>query len=185
MMPELSLNILDVAQNSVTAGASLTIIDIVAERTSDRLSIAISDNGHGMTANQVAKVADPFFTTRTTRKVGLGVPFFKMAAELTGGDFSIESKLGVGTTMRASFGLSHIDRMPLGDIASTFVSLVGPNPMIDFVLSYRVDDRSFTADTRQFRAMLGDVPLSEPEVLDFVLGYINENRSDCDDRSPF
>ena len=113
MMPELSLNILDVTQNSVTAGANLIKINISASTADDRLTISISDNGCGMTEEQVKNVTDPFFTSRTTRKVGLGIPFFKMAAELTGGSFRIESKVGEGTTTTAVFGLSSIDRMPL------------------------------------------------------------------------
>jgi signal transduction histidine kinase len=180
MMPELSLNILDVAQNSVSAGAGLTSISIRADTAADRLTIAISDDGRGMPPEQAARVTDPFFTTRTTRRVGLGIPFFKMAAELTGGSFDIRSEPGVGTTTRAVFGLSHIDRMPLGDIAQTFVSLVGANPHLDFVLSYRVDDCSFVADTREFRAVLEDISLDAPEVLDFIVGYIGENRARCD-----
>ena len=114
MMPEIAMNILDVAENSVRAGASLIRITVDISRELDRLNIVIEDNGCGMTAEQVAHVTDPFFTTRTTRKVGLGVPFFKMAAESTGGSFSIESVPGQGTVVTAVFGLSHIDRMPLG-----------------------------------------------------------------------
>ena len=101
MMPELSLNILDVAKNSVTAGASLITITVAADTAADTLKIAIADNGCGMTQEQVARVTDPFFTTRTTRKVGLGIPFFKMAAELTGGSFTIDSTVNVGTTTTA------------------------------------------------------------------------------------
>ncbi len=179
-MPELSLNILDVANNSISAKASLTSIAIEADTAADSLTIVISDNGKGMPPEQVKRVADPFYTTRTTRRVGLGIPFFKMAAELTGGSLEIESRLGEGTTVRAVFGLGHIDRMPLGDIAGTFVAMVGSNPDLDFVMSYRVDDRFFQADTRDFRAVLGDVPLNQPDVLTFIREYIDENRSLCD-----
>jgi len=181
MMPELSLNILDIAQNSVVAGATLTTIEISADTAFDSLTITITDDGKGMTEEQVSRVTDPFYTTRTTRSVGLGVPFFKMACELTGGAFSIESAVGAGTTISAGFGLSHIDRMPLGDIAGTFTSLVGTAPEIDFLLIYSVDGRSFTADTREFREVLGGVPLNEPEVLSFIDGYIRENREECDE----
>ena len=180
MMPELSLNILDVAQNSVTAGAKLTTIDIIADTAADTLAITITDDGKGMTEEQISRVTDPFYTTRTTRSVGLGVPFLKMACELTGGELSIQSTVGFGTTIRAVFGLSHIDRMPLGDISGTFTALVGPVPEIDFLLRYSVDGRSFEADTREFRSVLGDVPLSEPQVLSFIEGFIRENREECD-----
>lgn len=175
MMPEISLNILDVAQNSVTAGSTLVTISVTADSRKDLMTVAISDNGRGMTAEQVLHVTDPFFTTRTTRKVGLGVPFFKMAAEMAGGDFSIESTPGVGTTTQASFRIGHIDRMPLGDLAGTMSSLVGPSPEIDFILRVEMDGEVFEMDTRQFREVLGEgVSLSEPEVLAYLEEYVRE-----------
>ena len=118
-MPELSLNVLDVTENSTRAGAKLVSIRVTADHGSDTLTIQIEDDGCGMTKEQVEQVTDPFFTTRTTRKVGLGIPFYKYAAESTGGSFSIASEVGKGTTVTAVFTLSHIDRMPLGDISST------------------------------------------------------------------
>jgi anti-sigma regulatory factor (Ser/Thr protein kinase) len=182
MMPEISLNILDVAQNSVTAGSTLTEITITADRAKDRLTVSVRDNGRGMTEEQVRRVTDPFFTTRTTRKVGLGVPFFKMAAELTGGSFRIESTPGVGTEITAVFGLGHIDRMPLGDMAGTMTALIGPNPSLEFLLRYTVDENGFVMDTREIRKILDGVPLSEPEVLSFITGFINENIDACGPR---
>ena len=179
MMPELSLNILDVTQNSVTAGANLIKINISASTADDRLTISISDNGCGMTEEQVKNVTDPFFTSRTTRKVGLGIPFFKMAAELTGGSFRIESKVGEGTTTTAVFGLSSIDRMPLGDLPGTMTALIGPSPEIDFVLTMDFDGKGFVMDTRQFREILGGISLSEPEVLTYIRDYVKENMADC------
>lgn len=179
MMPELSLNILDLAQNSVTAKATLITITVAADTQKDTLYIAIQDNGCGMSDDKVKKVTDPFYTTRTTRKVGLGIPFFKMAAELTGGQFRIESAPGVGTTTSAVFGLGHIDRMPLGDMPGTMTALIGPNPDIDFILSYSVDSCGFTMDTREFRTVLGDVKLSEPAVLEYISGFIAENMAEC------
>ena len=173
-MPELSLNILDVAENSIRAEASLTEISVTADTAADTLTVVISDNGCGMTEEQCSAVCDPFFTTRTTRKVGLGVPFFKMAAEMTGGDFSIRSRVGEGTVVRASFGLSHIDRMPLGDMADTMCCLIGCSPEIDFVYRHRVDDRSFTVETRQFREVLEGVPLNTPQVMQFIREYIGD-----------
>ena len=181
-MPEISLNILDVVQNSVTAGASLTEVGIAADTAADTLEVTVQDNGHGMSPEQVERVTDPFFTTRTTRKVGLGIPFLKMAAEITGGSFHIESSLGVGTRTTAVFGLRHIDRMPMGDIASTMTALIGPSPDIDFILRYRVDDKSFVLDTREMREILEGVPLSEPAVLTYVADYINENLAETGER---
>ena len=179
-MQELSLNILDVAENSVRAGATLTTILVDEQPQQDLLTIQIADNGCGMSEEQVQRVTDPFFTTRTTRKVGLGVPLLKMAAELAGGSFSIRSKLGEGTTTTATFQLGHIDRMPLGDVAATICTLVQCNPEIDFVYTYRRGEREFSADTRQFRQILGDVPFDTPEVSDYIREYLNENKLDTD-----
>ena len=175
MMPEISLNILDVAQNSITAGSLLTEINIATDRKADTLEVSISDNGHGMTPEQLEKVTDPFFTSRTTRRVGVGVPFLKMAAELTDGSFHIESTPGVGTKITAVFGLSHIDRMPMGDIASTMTALIGSNPDIDFLFRYFIDGNGFTLDTREMRQVLDGVSLAEPEVIQYIAGFINEN----------
>ncbi len=178
MMTELSLNVLDVAQNSVKAGASLTQLGAVRE--GKWLTLTVEDNGCGMTEEQVAHVTDPFFTTRTTRKVGLGVPFFKMAAEMTGGDFSITSQVGVGTKTTARFDTTHIDCIPLGDMCSTVVSLIQCNPDRDFLYRYEIDGRGFTLDTREMREELGDVPLDTPEVVEFIREFITENTNGVD-----
>lgn len=180
MMPEISLNVLDVAENSTRAGASLVTITVDADFTSDRLTIIIDDNGCGMTPQQVQQVTDPFFTSRTTRKVGLGVPFFKLAAESTGGSFTITSEPGVGTTVTAVFVLSHIDRMPLGDINTTIHTLVVYHPETDFVYCYRYNDHSFTLDTREFRQVLGDIPFDSPEISAYIMDYLSENKLETD-----
>ena len=180
MMPEISLNILDVAQNSVKAGAKLVTLECLIDTKADTLTVIIDDDGCGMTKEQVEAVTDPFYTTRTTRKVGLGVPFFKMAAEITGGEFSIKSKLGEGTTTSAVFGLTNIDRMPLGDMAGTMSSLIGMNPGIDFIYSFERDGTGFELDTREFREILGDdVSLSDPGVMTYIKSYIDENTEEC------
>lgn len=174
-MQELSLNVLDIVQNSIRAGASLITISI-QERTADHfMEISISDNGCGMSEEQVASVMDPFFTTRTTRKVGLGVPLFRMSAEGTGGHFSIRSKLGEGTTTTATYVTNHLDMLPLGDMNATMISLISVNPQLDFVYHHQVDDREFQLDTRELRAVLEDVPLSTPDVLLFIKEMIAEN----------
>lgn len=180
MMPEISLNILDVAENSTRAGASLVTITVHTDTEQDRLTITIADNGCGMTAEQVAQVTDPFFTSRTTRKVGLGVPFFQYAAESTGGSFSIESQPGVGTTVTAVFVLSHIDRMPLGDITTTIHTLVVYHPESDFVYRYIYNGTSFTLDTREFREVLGDLPFDTPEISAYIKEYLTENKLETD-----
>jgi len=180
MMTEISLNILDVAENSTRAGASLVTILIDISNADDTLKVVIADDGCGMTPEQVAKVTDPFFTTRTTRKVGLGVPFFKMAAESSGGSFEIVSEVNVGTTVTAIFGLTNIDRMPLGDITSTIHNLIVYHPDTDFLYRYTVDDRSFTLDTREMREILGGVPFDVPEVSAYIKDYLSENKQETD-----
>ena len=179
-MPEISLNVLDVAENSTRAGASLVTITVDADFAADKLTVIIDDNGCGMTAEQVQKVTDPFFTSRTTRKVGLGVPFFKLAAESTGGSFGITSQPGAGTTVTAVFVLSHIDRMPLGDINTTIHTLVVYHPETDFVYNYQYNDRSFTLDTREFRQVLGDIPFDTPDISAYIMDYLNENKLETD-----
>ena len=179
MMTELSLNILDVAQNSVKANASLIEISVEADTVADTLIITISDNGCGMSAEQTEKVTDPFFTTRTTRDIGLGVPFFKLAAEITGGNFEITSTLGEGTIVKAGFVLSHIDRMPLGDMTQTMQTLITFNEEIDFLYKFVIDAREFSLDTREFREVLGGVPFSTPEVREYIQDYLSQNHSEA------
>ena len=180
-MRELSLNVMDIAQNSISAGASLITITVEEDAELDELSISIGDNGRGMTPEQVEHVTDPFFTTRTTRSVGLGVPLFKMEAEMTGGRFSIESTLGGGTTTTAVFKPSSVDMIPLGDINGTVSMLVMMNPDLDFLYtrSYKPmegERREFALDTRELRTVLGeDVPLNLPDVTGWVNEFLSEN----------
>lgn len=171
---------LDVAENSTRAGASLVTILVKADTLSDLLTIVIEDDGCGMSPEQAAQVTNPFFTTRTTRKVGLGIPFFKYAAESTGGTFHLESQLGKGTIVTATFVLSHIDRMPLGDISSTIHTLIVYHPETDFLYTYRYNDASFTLDTREFRQVLGDIPFSSPEISAYIMEYLTENKLETD-----
>lgn len=174
-MPEISMNVLDVAENSVRANASLVQISVSVDEEKDTLTIVIEDDGCGMTEEQVAHVTDPFFTTRTTRKIGLGVPFFKMAAENTGGSFEILSEPGVGTKVTAIFGLSNIDRMPLGDMNSTIHTLITFNTHIDFLYTYVFNQQSFVLDTREFKEVLEGVPLDTPEISQYIKEYLDEN----------
>ena len=178
-MRELSLNILDIAQNSISAGAPLITIE-VSENTIDRtLLIGIYDNGKGMTEEQVKSVIDPFFTTRTTRKVGMGIPLFKMAAEQTGGSLEIKSELGVGTEVKAYFKTDSVDFTPLGDVASTIQMLITMNTDRDFVYKHIVDGKEFVCDTREIKAILGDVPLDSYEISQWILEFIKENTEVC------
>ena len=178
-MRELSLNVMDIAQNSIRAGASLTTIRVEESVPTDTLAITVEDNGCGMSEEQVKSVIDPFFTTRTTRKVGLGVPLFKMEAEMTGGSFTIDSAPGAGTTLTAVFRPSHVDMIPLGDIASVMHLLITCNPEIDFVYIRTKTcadgaERHTALDTRELREQLGEVPFSEPEVSAWIRDYLLE-----------
>ncbi|MBR4342926.1 MAG: ATP-binding protein [Lachnospiraceae bacterium] len=186
MMPEISLNILDVAQNSVKAGASLVTLECLIDTKADTLTVIIDDDGCGMSKEQVEAVTDPFFTTRTTRKVGLGVPFFKMAAESTGGSFEILSEQGKGTKVTSVFVLSSIDRMPLGDMVSTVHMLITQNGKMDLVYRYNVDGTEFMLDTREMRAVLGDdVSFMEPEVSEYIREYLKENTAEVNNGQEF
>ena len=174
-MRELSLNILDIAQNSISAGASLTEI-LVEENTAEKtLLIGIYDNGKGMSEEQVKNVQDPFFTTRTTRKVGMGIPLFKLASEQTGGSFKITSELGVGTRVDALFKTDSIDFTPLGDIEATVSTIVSMNEDKDFVYTRSVDEKEFVFKSADIKKILDGVPLSEPSVINWIEDYIREN----------
>ncbi|MCR5431439.1 MAG: sensor histidine kinase, partial [Lachnospiraceae bacterium] len=157
------------------AGAKLVELSVIADFSANTLTVIIADDGCGMTEEQVKAVIDPFYTTRTTRKVGLGVPFFKLAAESSGGTFDIRSKKGEGTVVTAVFMLDSIDRMPLGDMVSTVHTLVTMHENMDFVYLYRVDESEFTLDTREFRDILGDVSFTEPDVSNYIRDYLREN----------
>lgn len=174
-MRELSLNVLDIAQNSIAAKASCITLSVTESVSLNRLTLGIEDNGCGMSAEQLQRVRDPFFTTRTTRRVGMGIPLFRMAAEMAGGSLTIDSVLGKGTVVTAVFLLDHIDRPPLGDMVGTVSALIRLNPQLDFVYRHQTDDDVFEADTRSFREILGDVPLNEPEIIQWIAEYLTEN----------
>ncbi len=176
---ELAQHILDIFENGAKAGATLEHIDIVEDYARDLLSIAIEDNGWGMDAETVRRVTDPWVTTRTTRKVGLGIPFFKQTAEMCGGNFAITSEPGKGTRTEATFCHSHIDRPPLGDLIGTLLCIIVGYPQLDIVYLHRCDGREFVFDTRDVRAVLGDeVTLSDPEVLTFLRELLAEGEQE-------
>ncbi len=173
-MRDISLHILDIAQNSLNAGSSLIAIEVKADMQRDILKIVIKDNGCGMSSELLERVKSPFTTTRTTRNVGLGIPLFAASCECTGGRLDITSCPGEGTTLDAELGFKHIDRPPLGDITQTLAMLTIMNPQTDFVFSADKDDKSFSYDTRQIKETLGEVPLTEPEVTAFIQQYLDE-----------
>lgn len=175
-MKELSLFLLDIAKNSTVAGAALTEISLT--RRDRLLTLSVLDNGRGMSPELLAVVTDPFTTTRTTRKVGMGIPLLKMTAEMTGGSFSIRSQLGVGTELQAIFCLDSIDMPPLGDVASSIMILIQGSPDQDITYTHTTEFGSFTLDTRELRQLLGpDVPLDDPEVSDWIRAYLDQQET--------
>jgi len=174
-MKELSLNILDIAQNSISANADLILITVDENQNDNYLKIIIADNGKGMSKEFLKTVTDPFSTTRKTRKVGMGISLLKLVTEQTGGSFIIESELGIGTTVTAVFKLNHIDRPPLGNTEQTISSLVSCNEHIDFVYKRIINGNEFVFDTREIKAILNGVSLSEPDVIIWIQEYIKEN----------
>jgi len=175
MMDELSLNILDIAQNSIAAEAKLVEIDVEEDNGSDRITIRVKDNGKGMSGDFLKAVEDPFVTTRTTRKIGLGISFLKEAAEMTGGSIKLESEPSVGTTITAVFVKSHIDRQPIGNLTETIITLVTLNIEIDFIIRYKVDKNEFVFSTQEVKELLGeDVSLNSPQVVVFLTEYVKD-----------
>ena len=172
-MQDLSLNILDIVDNSIKAKASLINVDLTVK--GNILTIEIKDNGCGMDKDFLSKVTDPYSTTRKTRNVGLGIPFFKMEAEMSGGTFSIDSEKGVGTVVKATFEVDHIDRPPLGDISETIVALLPACTDCDMVFKFVADEEEFVFDTRELKEQLEGAPIDEPYVLQFVKEMILEN----------
>ena len=180
-MRELALHVLDILQNTVEAGATRATLTILEDVPADWLTITVADNGRGMDAATVARVTNPFYTTRTTRHVGLGLPLYAMAAEQAGGRLHITSAPGIGTTVRAEFQLSHPDRQPLGDMAGTLLAFLLSERTPELRYEHRRhqgsapgDDLSFEFDTADIRAELGDVPFSHPAVVHWLAEYLEE-----------
>ena len=181
-MKELSLNILDISENSVKAGAAL--VEITVSEDNDTLSISVKDDGCGMSEETVRSVIDPFYTTRTTRSVGLGIPLLKMAAEQTGGRIEISATRddGVckthGTVITAYFFKNHLDFTPLGDVISTVTTLIQGHPNVDFLFIHNRVSGTVMLDTRELREVLLDVPLDSYEVIKWIEGFLEEQYSE-------
>ena len=171
-MKELSLHVLDITENSINAGASRISINIIENTEEDEIKICITDNGKGIKEELLKDIADPFVTTRKTRNVGLGIPLLKAAAEDTNGSFFIKSKINKGTTLTATFQRSHIDRMPLGDIESTFISLLISFPDINWEFNYSIDNNNFEFYSKTIKDQLKDVPYTDPIVLRYLRSEI-------------
>lgn len=174
-MKDLSMHVMDIAQNSVSAGAKKITISIVEDTQSDVLCIELEDNGKGMSQEILEKVTDPFFTTRTTRKVGLGLPLLKMNAEHCNGSFFIRSKPGEGTLVKAQFQYSNIDRPALGNMAETIVLLVTANPEIEFVYRHSMDESTYVFDTKEINEILEGIPINDAKIYLFLKEMVQEN----------
>jgi hypothetical protein len=175
---ELSLHIMDIIENSMGAGASLVTLSINEDRRQNWLYVRISDNGRGIPEDLVQKVMDPFFTTRTTRRVGLGLSLFRETCKRCDGEFFLSSKEGVGTEVRASFRMRHIDLPPLGDMAKSLVALIVGNPEVDIEYIHEVNGQMFQLDTRRVKEELEGLPIVHPEVIRYLGDTIRESLSD-------
>ena len=175
-MKEIALYTLDIAQNSITAQAKH--LDITLAEEGNTITLTIADDGTGMSPELLARVSDPFTTTRTTRKMGLGLPLLRMAVEQTGGTLSIESALGVGTTVKALFRADHIDCPPVGDMAGSITLLLQGAPELELTYIHRVEREQISLATSQLREELGDgISLAEPEVILWVRDYLQEQEA--------
>lgn len=174
-MEDISLHILDIAENSIGAGATLIKISIIEDSKNDLLLVEIEDNGKGIHEELIKKVLDPFYTTRTTRKVGLGLSLLAQSAKEADGDMSIKSEKDAGTVVSAYFKHSHIDRKPLGNIADTMLVLITGNPDRDFLFTYRKDDFEYMLDTREIKRELDGIPVNVPAVLSAIRKDLQES----------
>ena len=177
-MNDLSLHILDILQNSVSAGAYEIRLIVEEDPESDRLTVSIIDNGKGMSGDQLERVSDPFFTSRTTRRVGLGIPLFKQTCRESGGDLTITSQLGKGTSVTAVMGYSHIDRPPLGDISNILVLTMISNPEINFIFTYIYKKREFIFISSEVNDIIKDILSGNNQMIKLLTEYLNNNISE-------
>ena len=173
-MPEIALHIMDLVQNCISAMAKHIRILLMESFVANTLEILIADDGKGMSEEFLERVTSPFTTTRTTRRVGLGIPLMKAGCEMAGGSFSITSKLGEGTAISGTYQLDHIDRPPLGDFVGTVHTLITCNPDIDFRIEIKSDTQEICLDTQEVRAQVGDSPLNQPDVSMWIKEYLEE-----------
>ncbi len=173
-MTDLSLHLMDIMQNSIAADATRVEVGIRAEQSRNLLTIYVKDNGCGMSEETVQKVSDPFYTTRTTRKAGLGIPLFRASAEMAGGTMDIQSQPGKGTTISASYEIDHIDRKPLGDVASTITASITGYPEIDFDLVLQNDEDEYLFQTEDVRKQIGEVPINDIVIIQYLKEMIDE-----------
>jgi len=168
-LQDLSLHILDIVENSITAGATQVEIEIDENIRDNALIVSIRDNGYGMDRKNLKKAIDPFYTTRKTRRFGLGLSMFAQAAQEADGDFKIKSEVGKGTTVKATFSYNHVDRKPIGNMVDTMITLIAANGLnVDFIYRHKKNGRVFVLDTRHFKKELDGIPIDHPEVLNLL-----------------
>lgn len=182
-MRELALHILDIAENGISAGASRIEILVKQDSLNDELWISVKDNGKGMDKEFLAKVMNPFVTSRTTRKVGLGIPLLKQAAEACNGGMTMISEPGKGTELTVKFQDSHIDRMPLGNLADTFLSLLLGTPDVNWVLDYQVNDRVFHFDDSEVKQVLDGMSLTDYRVIEYLTNTIQNGINELNENA--
>ena len=167
-MKDLSLHILDVVENCITAEASRIEVKIAEDTDENLLTVEMNDNGKGMSEELLNNATDPFYTTRSTRNVGLGIPLLAQSAKESNGEISVKSKIGEGTSIKATFQYDHIDRKPLGDIGQTMIILIMSNPDIDFLFEHKKNDKLYTLDTAEMKMELDGIPINNPEVIKII-----------------
>lgn len=177
-MKNIAEHILDITQNSISANANTIEIKIHKSKENNTYHLIIIDNGRGMDKETLQNVIDPFYTSRTTRKVGMGIPLIKQNAEITGGSLTIQSKVGEGTMLQAEFILDSLDLVPDGDIAGSVVLLAVTNPTIEFKFEFANDRGNYVFDTQEIKKVLGDVPLTNNEVRNYLIDMIKENMAE-------
>ncbi|MFP4225206.1 MAG: ATP-binding protein [Desulfobacterales bacterium] len=177
-MKELSLHILDVAENGISAAADQIEIEVIEDRRQNRLTLVIADNGRGIPRDQIDRAVDPFYTSRTTRRVGMGLSLLNAAARQCGGHMWIDAEEGKGTRITAEFVYDHIDRAPVGDMAGTMISLIMGSPEVEFEYRHEVDGRQFVLSTREIKAALSGRPVTDPAVFQYIMEMLRtgENR---------
>lgn len=174
-MKEISMHILDITMNSIKADASLVEIKIEDSKKNNRFTIRIADNGKGMSEDVIKRVTNPFYTSRTTRKVGLGIPMLKEACERCNGYLKIESKIGAGTTIFCYFERDNIDRAPLGNMGETIMAIINSGDNFELVYSHKTDSGEFIFDTREVKDMLDGMSINDMSILMWIKEYIHEN----------
>lgn len=174
-MDELSLHILDIVQNSISAKATFIEVKVIEDLVKDKIEIMILDNGIGMDEEELKRVEDPFYTTKNYKKVGLGIPLLKQIALSTEGDFKIESKKGEFTKVYASFKRSHPDTPPIGNLKDTLLTIILSSENFDIKFQYKKDNKIFELNTKEIKENLGDIPINHPDVIKFIRNFLDEN----------